>query len=150
MVWYGAPGSGKGYQLKTYLSREHFANGLHARIFATIRQVIGRGDVANIVTLRRIFDQDPALEEFGGGRYLVQLVAAGARTTIEVKGYARLVHDPRVAAWADSGSVTPADLGQMFLRRRMPRPLDTVQKVHFCRHFTHPDGTAPWTPMRSR
>jgi hypothetical protein len=26
MVWYGAPGSGKGYQLKTYLSREHFAN----------------------------------------------------------------------------------------------------------------------------
>jgi hypothetical protein len=28
MVWYGAPGSGKGYQLKTYLSREHFANGL--------------------------------------------------------------------------------------------------------------------------
>lgn len=32
MVWYGAPGSGKGYQLKTYLSREHFANGL--RIYA--------------------------------------------------------------------------------------------------------------------
>lgn len=28
MVWYGAPGSGKGFQLKTYLSREHFANGL--------------------------------------------------------------------------------------------------------------------------
>lgn len=28
MVWYGAPGSGKGYQLKVYLSREHFANGL--------------------------------------------------------------------------------------------------------------------------
>jgi len=28
MVWYGAPGSGKGYQLKTYLSREHFAHGL--------------------------------------------------------------------------------------------------------------------------
>ena len=75
------------------LQPEHFANGLHARIFAAIRQVIGRGDVANIVTLRRIFDQDPALEEFGGGRYLVQLVAAGARTTIEVKGYARLVHD---------------------------------------------------------
>ena len=75
------------------LQPEHFANGLHARIFAAIRQVNGRGDVANIVTLRRIFDQDPALEEFGGGRYLVQLVAAGARTTIEVKGYARLVHD---------------------------------------------------------
>jgi len=28
MVWYGAPGSGKGFQLKVYLSREHFANGL--------------------------------------------------------------------------------------------------------------------------
>jgi hypothetical protein len=32
MVWYGAPGSGKGYQLKVSLSREHFANGL--RIYA--------------------------------------------------------------------------------------------------------------------
>jgi hypothetical protein len=32
MCWYGAPGSGKGYQLKTYLSREHFANGL--RVYA--------------------------------------------------------------------------------------------------------------------
>ena|SRR5437016_10516998 len=42
--------------------------------------------------------------------------------------YAKLVHDPRVAAWTDSGSVTPADLGQLFLRRRMPRPLDTAQK----------------------
>jgi hypothetical protein len=28
MVWYGAPGSGKGYQLNIYLSREHFADGL--------------------------------------------------------------------------------------------------------------------------
>lgn len=28
MVWYGAPGSGKGFQLKVYLSREHFANRL--------------------------------------------------------------------------------------------------------------------------
>jgi len=45
--------------------------------------------------------------------------------------YARLVHDPRVATWTDSDSVTPADLGQLFLRRRMPRPLDTGQKVTY-------------------
>jgi hypothetical protein len=43
--------------------------------------------------------------------------------------YARLVHDPRVPAWLDVGSVTPADLGQMFLNRRLPRPYPTAQEA---------------------
>lgn len=32
MCWYGAPGSGKSYQTMTYLSREHFANGLRVYV----------------------------------------------------------------------------------------------------------------------
>jgi hypothetical protein len=43
--------------------------------------------------------------------------------------YARLVHDPRVPAWLDVGSVTPADMGQMFLGRRVVHPFDTMTEV---------------------
>jgi hypothetical protein len=36
--------------------------------------------------------------------------------------YAQLIHDRRVPTWRDSDSVTPADLGQMFLGKRAPHP----------------------------
>ena len=32
MVWHGATGSGKSYQLRVYLSREHFANGVRVYV----------------------------------------------------------------------------------------------------------------------
>ncbi len=68
-----------------------------------------------------------ALANLIGFKTVVRLGGSVVCSVLAVE-YARLVHDPRVAAWTDSGSVTPADLGQMFLNRRMPRPLDTAQK----------------------
>ncbi len=68
-----------------------------------------------------------ALANLIGFKTVVRLGGSVVCSVLAVE-YARLVHDPRVAAWTDSGSVTPADLGQMFLRRRMPRPLDTAQQ----------------------
>jgi replicative DNA helicase len=71
----------------------HFANALHARIFEAVRKLIARGEVADLITLKAIFDQDPALEDKGGARYLVQLVDAGVTTVVEVKDYANVVYD---------------------------------------------------------
>ena len=68
-----------------------------------------------------------ALANLIGFKTVVRLGGSVVCSVLAVE-YARLVHDSRVAAWTDSGSVTPADLGQMFLRRRMSRPLDTAQK----------------------
>lgn len=73
------------------LQPEHFANALHARLFEALRKLIARGEVADLITLKAIFDQDSALREECAGRYLSQLVAAGATTVIEVKDYAALV-----------------------------------------------------------
>ena len=58
-----------------FLLAEHFGNAVHARIFAAIGKLIERGQIANPVTLKNLFDQDGALAEIGGAQYLVQLVA---------------------------------------------------------------------------
>jgi replicative DNA helicase len=77
-----------------FLQPDHFANALHGRIFTTIRQLVERGDVANIVSMARSFEEDPALLEYGGRRYLAQVVAAGAMCGAgEVKTYAQAVFD---------------------------------------------------------
>jgi replicative DNA helicase len=78
------------------LRPEHFANALHGRIFETLRKFSERGDFANPVTLRSIFDQDPTLLEVGGMVYLVQLagsVAGILADRIEVQTYAGIIRD---------------------------------------------------------
>src|SRR5579864_6649564 len=74
------------------LEPEHFASAVHARIFAAISKLIERGQIANPVTLKNLFDQDGALAEIGGAQYLVRLAEA-AVTIINAKDYGRRIHD---------------------------------------------------------
>jgi replicative DNA helicase len=74
------------------LQPEHFGNAVHGRIFAAIGKLLGRGQVANPVTLKNLFDQDGALTEIGGAQYLARLAAA-AVTIINAGDYGRAVHD---------------------------------------------------------
>jgi hypothetical protein len=41
MCWHGSTGSGKGYQLRVYLSREHFANGLRVYVIGVVLPHLG-------------------------------------------------------------------------------------------------------------
>ena len=75
-----------------FLQSEHFGNAVHGRIFAAIGKLLGRGQVANPVTLKNLFDQDGALTEIGGAQYLARLAAAAA-TIINAEDYGRAVHD---------------------------------------------------------
>lgn len=77
------------------LRPEHFYNAMHGRIFEAVRKFIDRGDVADPVTLKPIFDQDPALQEVGGVRYLAQLASAGVfrAARVEVEQLTRIMYD---------------------------------------------------------
>ena len=75
-----------------FLAPEHFANAVHGRIFAAIGKLIERGQIANPVTLKNLFDQDGALAEIGGAQYLARL-AESAVTIINAEHYGRTVHD---------------------------------------------------------
>src|SRR5512142_1740269 len=75
-----------------FLLQEHFANAVNGRIFAAIARLIERGQIANPVTLKNLFDQDGALSEIGGAQYLVRL-AASVVTIINAEDYGRQIHD---------------------------------------------------------
>jgi replicative DNA helicase len=75
-----------------FLEAEHFSNAAHQRIYAAICKLIDRGQVANPVTLKNLFDQDGALAEVGGAQYLTRLAEA-AVTIINAEDYGRRIHD---------------------------------------------------------
>ena len=75
-----------------FLATEHFALAEHGRIFAACRRLIERGQVADPVTLRGLFEQDESLTQAGGADYLMQL-AECAVTVINAGEYGRLIHD---------------------------------------------------------
>ena len=64
------------HRVSEFLLPEHFAQGVHGRIFAAITKLIERGQIANPVTLKSLFDQDEALAEIGGAQYLARLATS--------------------------------------------------------------------------
>ncbi|MCF4164945.1 replicative DNA helicase [Zavarzinia compransoris] len=75
-----------------FLMAEHFFEPLHQRIYAHALKLIERQQIANPVTLRPFFEQDPAMIEIGGPGYLARL-AANAVTIINANEYGRALYD---------------------------------------------------------
>ena len=79
-------------RVSDFLDPEHFGNAVHGRIYGAIAKLIERGQPANPITLKNLFDQDGALAELGGAEYLTQLAEA-AVTIINAEDYGRRIHD---------------------------------------------------------
>ena len=79
-------------KIADFLLAEHFADPVHGRIYAACGKLIERGQVANAVTLKNVFDSDGDLAEIGGAQYLAELQAAYV-TIINAEHYARTIHD---------------------------------------------------------
>jgi replicative DNA helicase len=75
-----------------FLAPEHFADPVHGRIFEAAARRIGRGQIADAVTLKGDLANDPLLEEVGGAAYLGQLVAASV-SIINAGDYGRAIFD---------------------------------------------------------
>src|SRR5208282_1764888 len=80
------------YRVCEFLQPEHFGNAVHGRIYAAIGKLLERGQIANPITLKNLFDQDGALMEIGGAQYLARL-AESAVTIINAEHYGRTIHD---------------------------------------------------------
>ena len=79
-------------RVSEFLQPEHFGNAMHGRIFAAIGKLVERGQIANAVTLKDMFDQDGALIDIGGAQYLRQLAEAAA-PIFNPADYAQIVYD---------------------------------------------------------
>ena len=55
---------------------DDFYEPIHQRIYDAIFKLIERGQIASPIVLKNQFDQDPALIELGGAKYLMQLAKA--------------------------------------------------------------------------
>ena len=75
-----------------FLSPEHFADGAHGRVYEACGKLIERGQVANAVTLKNLFERDEALAEVGGAQYLAKLQSSYV-TIINAADYGRTIHD---------------------------------------------------------
>jgi replicative DNA helicase len=75
-----------------YLAAEHFADPVHGRIFEAAARRIGKGQIADAVTLKGDLANDALLEEVGGAGYLGQLVAASV-TIVNAGDYGRAIFD---------------------------------------------------------
>ena len=80
------------YEVAGFLKEEHFFDAIHGRLYAAMGRLISRGEVANPITLRTLFDQDPALASVGGARYLFRL-AENAITVSNTEFYGRHIRD---------------------------------------------------------
>ena len=75
-----------------FLRPEHFADAAHGRIFEAIGKLIERGQQANAITLKSLFDQDEALAEAGGADYLAKLQSSTI-TIVNAGDYGRTIYD---------------------------------------------------------
>ena len=80
------------HRISEFLRAEHFYEPVHGRIYATCSQRIGNGMLADPVTLKVLFEEDAALRELDGARYLAQLARA-AESIVNAVEYARIVYD---------------------------------------------------------
>lgn len=79
-------------KVSEYLRPEHFVDPAHGRIYGAIVRLVERGQMANPVTLKGYFADDPDLVEAGGPEYLVQL-AANVVTVVNAEDYGRTLYD---------------------------------------------------------
>lgn len=123
-------------RVSEFLLPEHFANGVHGRIYAAIGKLVERGQPADVVLLRHQFDQDGALADIGGAQYLAQLIDS-AVTVLNAEHYGRRIRataqrralisaceDTIVAAYGADPDTTVEGLVDAHLRRLPATPVD--------------------------
>jgi replicative DNA helicase len=75
-----------------FLLPEHFAEAVHGRIYEACTKLIERGQIADAVQLKNLFEQDGSLADAGGAQYIAKLQAS-AISIINAGDYGRTVHD---------------------------------------------------------
>ena len=119
------------HRVSEFLKSEHFAEGVHGRIFAAIAKLMERGQLANPVTLKNLFDQDGALQEIGGAQYLARL-AASVITIINAEDYGRTIYDLYLRRQLIAiGEDVVNEAYRHDLDRQAPQQIETAEKRLF-------------------
>ncbi|MBR9826081.1 MAG: replicative DNA helicase [Alphaproteobacteria bacterium] len=80
------------HRVADWLKPEHFYDPVHARIYETATDLIGKGSLADAVVLKTHFDRDDGLREIGGATYLAILIESAADSAAAAE-YARIIYE---------------------------------------------------------
>ena len=80
------------HRVADWLKPEHFYDPVHARIYDTATDLIGKGSLADAVVLKTHFDRDDGLREIGGATYLAILIESAADSAASPE-YARIIYE---------------------------------------------------------
>ncbi len=79
-------------KISDFLRPEHFSDPIHAQVYEVMTNLIVRGRVADVITLKNYFEQNGTLNDVGGIAYLVKLSEASSPLT-NIEYYARFIYD---------------------------------------------------------
>ncbi len=75
-----------------FLRAEHFSDPANGKVYQVMSDLIGQGRLADVFTLKSIFEADGELKQIGGVGYLARL-AGSTITIINAEDYARTIYD---------------------------------------------------------
>jgi replicative DNA helicase len=79
-------------KVSDFLLPQHFSDPAHARIFEACGTLIERGQIANAIQLKNLFEREELLSDVGGAQYLAKLQSSFV-TIINAADYGRTIHD---------------------------------------------------------
>ncbi len=80
------------FRAADYLKADHFYDPVHGQIFDAIAKTIGKGLLADAISLKTTLEHHEGLAQIGGIEYLARLLSEAA-STANAPEYARLVYD---------------------------------------------------------
>jgi replicative DNA helicase len=84
--------NGAYHRVSETVKPEHFADPLHGKLFDAIAKLVDRGQVANVLSMKTLFETDPAMKAGGGTNYLARLYRSSGPAQ-EAPTYAEQVRD---------------------------------------------------------
>ncbi len=79
-------------RVSEFLRPEHFSDPANGKIYEAMGQLIEAKQLADVVTLKSLFERDEGLAQIGGLGYLARLAGA-VITVVNAEDYGRTVHD---------------------------------------------------------
>ena len=78
--------------ISDYLKPNHFADATHAKIYKVISDLIAKRCVADVIILKKQFEQEDTLKDVGGYQYLIKLAESASPLT-NPEFYARYIYE---------------------------------------------------------
>ena len=78
--------------ISDYLKPNHFADPIHAKIYEVISKLLTREHVADVIMLKKYFEQEGTLNDVGGYKYLVKLAESSSPLT-NPEYYAQYIYE---------------------------------------------------------